>query len=470
MPKSLGVDPHSYSRDQFYADVQAYIRFKTPVVPLIALLDLDNPRSALARVRRWLARANGSADALPRQDLSHEVRLLGCQVRANVRDCTADIREKMGRVNGNPARQSVLLADVREAIRRMLDDLFALLSEFRALRPDFLQPKRPQWLRELFEYVDEYLSISTEAYLTAIVGAIDADPPLRQALAPSRERLVTSIQAEQEHRRGAGYVSVLEPDGRNDTYVHRKGALKKFVSSVLFLEMKKERDGRGLSDIVAGIAAAVAMLFSTVAAIWSQSFYGINSFPFVITIVIAYVFKDRIKEWLRTYFWAKLGRRLHDYSVEIHDPTAGVVMGRCRESFAYLSAERVPPDILRHRHADSTSVLEPESKPEVVMRYVKDISLRGKRIASKHGRLGDVNDIIRLNISSFLGRMDEPIRHVKTFDPAIDGVRTIACPKTYHVNLVLVLRAAKKVATVERFRIILDKRGIVRLEVVDLPA
>jgi hypothetical protein len=482
VPRSLGLDVHAYPREQFYADVQAYIRFKTPHVSLTALADPDDRRSPLQRARRLMQRANGELEKLDLAQLSHELRLLGCMVRANLRDAAADLRDKIERLQ-DPGTHAVLAKDVQQAIARMLHDVEVLLAAFRALRPDFLQPKRPPWLGELFEYVDEYLSISAETYLTTVLSSLDAHGDLRRSLADTRAELVACVVAEQRHRTSAGYHSVLDLDGENTSYVYRKSALKKFISSVLFLEIHKEKEGRGITNVVAGVAAAVAMAFSTVAAIWSQGRYGLNSFPFVLAIVISYVFKDRIKEWLRAYFSGLLSPWLYDYSVQIYDPVAGVVVGCCRESFGFVPTAQVPPEILRRRHADSRSVLEPESKPEVVMKYVKDVTLLGKRIARTHGRLGDVNDIIRFNFSGFLSRMDEPRQVVATYSPELDGVTAVTCPKAYHVNLVMVLTAEGQrsvgrrkssdparpptTAVVGRFRVILDKRGIRSLQVVE---
>ncbi len=497
VPRSLGLDAHAYSREQFYADVQAYIRFKTPHVSLPALADQGDRRSPLQRARRLVQEANGELESLSSGQISHELRLLGCMVRANLRDTSADIRTKIERLV-DPGVRDVLAQDVRQAIARMLHDVDVLLSAFRALRPDFLQPGRPQWLGELYEYVDEYLSISVEASLTVVLSSLDAHAGLRRTLGETRKELVARVVGEQRHRSGAGYKSVLDPDGENRSYVYRKSALKKFVSSVLFLEIHKEKEGRGITNVVAGIAAAVAMAFSTVAAIWSQGRYGLNSYPFVLAIVISYVFKDRIKEWLRAYFSGLLSPWLYDYSVHIHDPVAGVVVGRCRESFSFLSPSQVPPEIRRRRHSDSRSVLEPESKPEVVMKYVKDVTLLGRRIARTHGRLGDVNDIIRFNFSDFLARMDQPQQVVATYSPELDGVTAVSCPKAYHVNLVMVLtaegqkgprrrkaslsdassvmtssrrtaadRSPPRTVTIDRFRVILDKRGIRSLQVVE---
>ncbi len=469
MPRSLGLDVHAYPREQFYADVQAYIRFKTPHVSLPALANPDDRRSPLQRARKLVQQANGQPESLSSAQLSHELRLLGCMVRANLRDATADIRDKIDRLD-DALGHGVLTQDVRQAITRLLRDVSVLFSAYRALRPDFLQPKRPPWLDELFEYVDEYLSISAESYLTTVLSSLDAREDLRNSMLAAREQLVARLVTEQQHRQGAGYQSVLDPEGENRSYVYRKSALKKFMSSVLFLEIHKEKEGRGITNVVAGVAAAVAMAFSTVAAIWSQGAYGLNSFPFVLAIVISYVFKDRIKEWLRAYFSGLLSPWLYDYSVHIHDPVSRRVVGRCRESFAFLSPSQVPASIHQRRHADSRSVLEPESKPEVVMKYVKDVVLHGKRIAATHGRLGDVNDIIRFNVSGFLSRMDEPRQIVTVYSPELDGVTPVSCPKAYHVNMVMVLTAEgqkAKTVTTERFRMILDKRGIRSLRVVE---
>ncbi len=464
MPRSLGIDEYSYGRDHFYADVQAYVRFKTPDVSLARIVDDDDEQSPLTRIREVLE-GSDNGDDLDRAKLHHEVRLLGCLIRANLRDDVADVRRKIARTRGH-AGDTALADDVRHAIARVDVETTAVLAAVRELRPRFMLPRRPSWIRELYEYLDEYVSISVESYFTAAIDALDAEAS--DDFVASRRRLTAAVVAEQRHRVGAGYPGVLVEASTEGAYVYRKSALKKFMSSVLFLEAKRRPEGRGIANVIAGIAAAIAMLFSTIAAIWSQGTYGLNSFPFVIAIVISYVFKDRIKEWLRAYISGRLTRWLYDRSIEIHDPLENVVVGRCRESFGFLSAERVPGAVVRLRHADSSSILEPETKPELVMRYVKDVTLNGRQIAAVHRRLGDVNDIIRFNFSSFLVRMDEPVQTVAVYDPHTDLVRRLERPKRYHVNMVMLLHADGKQASVDRFRIILDRRGIQRLQQVDV--
>jgi hypothetical protein len=479
VPQSLGLDSHSYPREQFYADVQAYIRFKTPAVSLAELVDPSDPRSPLGRIPSLLER-NGITGDIERDPLSHELRLLGCLVRANVRDEAAALRMRMRALEGKAGQRAILVEDLRVGIGRLLDDIERVLEHLRALRPAFMYRARPPWVSELFTYADEYVSLVVEGHLTMLLVELDRHASLHAPLSTARARIVDRIIAEQTHREAAGYPSVLHPldaDTHGDAestqdgslYTHRKSILKKLMSSVLFLEFERHREGRRVGHLVAGIAAAVAMLFATVAAIWSERVYGLNSLPFVVAVVVAYVFKDRIKEWLRTWFSTKLTRFLPDYSLTIHDPAHDVELGRCRETFAYLGSDQIPEEILQYRHADADDVLEPHTKRETVMRYVKDITIHGRRIKHVHGRLHDINDIIRFNVSNFLLRMDDPVRKIETYDRRADAVRAVSCPKRYHLNLVLVLRAADHAVSVERFRVILDKSGISELERVELP-
>ena len=53
-PLSLGITQDSYRKKQFYNDIQAYIRFKTPNLPLAALLNPDDEGSPLTRLGRAL--------------------------------------------------------------------------------------------------------------------------------------------------------------------------------------------------------------------------------------------------------------------------------------------------------------------------------------------------------------------------------------------------------------------------------
>jgi hypothetical protein len=466
VPRSLGINSYTYSRDQFYSDIQAYIRFKTPELSLGSLLEPENRRSPLVRIKKFLARAlENPKDHEALEEVSHELRLLGCLMRANIRDRVAGCSRTIATLRGKVKNRTILVSDVRTTAETLLRDIERTVHAFRDMRPSFLDPVLPLWIREVYAYVDEYLSLVIESHLTVLIDEIDHNPELKSLLAETRAHVSTTLLSERDHRVGCGYLSVLE-EGSREHFVYRQGMLKKFVMSVLFLDINKEKEGRRVGDLIAAIAAGIAMLFATGAALWSQTLYGLNSFPFIIALVLSYMAKDRMKEWLKIYFSKQMTRWLSDYNVEIKDPTNDITVGRCREAFAFIDPKQVPKEIMSRRRSDATASIEAESKPEVVMKYGKDVVIRSATIAQMHGRLHDVNDIIRFNVSAFLARMDDPIRTVRAFNRDDDRIEEYRCPKTYHVNIVFVLKAQRKGTPVamERVRVILDKNGIRALQ------
>ncbi|MEZ4464722.1 MAG: hypothetical protein R3F43_09530 [bacterium] len=81
VPRSLGIHKDTYDRHRFYADVQAYIRFKTPPSTLATLADLGAAEAPLVHLRWLLAELRGGDAAGARRAVRQALRLLGCQLR-----------------------------------------------------------------------------------------------------------------------------------------------------------------------------------------------------------------------------------------------------------------------------------------------------------------------------------------------------------------------------------------------------
>jgi hypothetical protein len=465
-PLSLGITQDTYLKKQFYNDVQAYIRFKTPGISLAALLASDSKSSPLARLDvalPMLVKFPQRPTAL--ENISYDLRLVGCLIRAHVRDRIALTCEMVNGLGAAIPSKSQALEDIRKETGRLLSELGAVLSRFRGLRMHLLDPGVPAWIRETQEYVDEYLSITNENFLTRLLQVLDEKPQCASLFPEMRALLRESILTEQEHRAEAGYPSLVESDGGLQ-YVFRRGLLKKFVMSVLFLEISKDKEGGRVSDVFAAIAAGISMLVASLVGLWVQQRYLSSTWPFLVTIVLLYMLKDRLKEWLRTFFSRKMTRFLADYSVRIFDSHSGLDIGRCREAFGFLRPEQIPPEVLALRHRNARASIEPTSKPEVVIKYEKEITLNGKVVEKLGGLQHEINDIIRFNLSQFLVQADDPVAPVIIYDPVRDQVEEIACPKVYHINLVFVLRAEDKhkPPSMEHVRVVIDKQGIRSLQ------
>ncbi len=454
VPKSLGISSQTYGRADFYNDIQSYIRFKTPHQSLRALIDPKTSRSPLCRIKEALPhiiRDPSNKKRLTRVD--HELRMFGCLARVNLRDRVGAILSRL---------ESQQIERAEELTEVFLEESQQALDLFRAQSTSFEDTAVPRWLREVYTWVDEYASLMVELYLTELLAQVDKSGS--KTLAAMRDRITTTLRAEFKYRDARGYAMMNTSTGPNEHFIYRSGQLKKFVTSVLFLDINKEHEGQRWFEIGAAVAAGVAMFLSTIAAIWSQQRYGLNSWAFVSALVIGYMFKDRIKDWMRRVVTGQLRRFLSDYKVDIVDPVHEVKVGRCHESFSFLPMPQIPDRVWAARHADSKSLIEEENKREHVLCYSKSIRIHSALIGELHGRLSDINDIIRFNVRSFIGRADDPTRVLPSYDLQSNAVSDVELHKLYHMNVVFVLKARGATTNLHRVRVVFDKNGIRRLD------
>lgn len=459
VPARFGLTSHTYTASEFYSDVQAFIRFKTPTFSLTALRDLKNKRAPLARAYAAAKKIKKNPQKGERQGvIGYELRMFGALLRANLRDRVQAVEKQLAN-NGNA------LEDVEVQCRDLTDELPRVLSAFREFAGDIADPVFEPWVRESFQAVDEYVSLLTDEYLTRLLYRIDNAKA--EVLDPTRANIAEIITGEQKHRKKRDYVLVSQQSPEENEYVtYRRTLLKDFVMSVLLLEFDKAaKEGRALRDLTGAVAAGVAMLFAVLAAILAQTIYGMNTWPFILAAVISYVFKDRIKEWLRNIMSTRFARFVPDYRMAITDPLYGVHIGRCRETFVYVDRDRVPKEILDVRHKEDLGQIVATTKREVVFKYVKDVVLDGRVIGQHHHRVSDINDIIRFNVSQFLARAQDPVSRVRLYDKHQDRAISLSLPRVYHLNVVFALHAKGRARpTIDRVRVVLDRNGIRRIE------
>jgi hypothetical protein len=464
IPRSLRIDRRRYTKDLFYQDRKTNIRLGTPQIALSKLIDPESDLSLQSKIYDAFDRLI-SAKATP-EDVEHieyEIKLFACTFRGQIRDQVAHIIKLLKNLQGEPTKYPTICDDITVLLRSLLNEAEKAIFVYRDLRSSFLKPAISKNLKKTVEEVNEFLSLVLENYLSELIIELDSVPDLTLCLSECYEKTFQCIDKEYKYRRGADYLSSDPLKDGGELYLYRKSELKKTIMAILFLKPLLEKEGTKASTIVAAFAAAVAMAWALWAMVVGQEAFLLNSFPFLVIMVLAYIVKDRMKEWIKHYLGKQLERFFSDHRLKIYDPKSKKSVGHIRETFEVIGKEKVPSYILRSRYP-----VYKGKRFETIVKHEKVVTLFTDEIKKSYSRLVKLNDITRISVKHFIAKMDDPTLLLPCYLEKEKSIKRVALSKVYHVNLVLRLsscnKKSPKQSILKHFRIILNKDGIRRLE------
>ncbi|MFN8466501.1 MAG: hypothetical protein U0X20_13170 [Caldilineaceae bacterium] len=459
LPASLGINSSSYTSKDFYRDIQTYIRMKTPRFLMEQILVA--PDSPLRRCETLLDERGEHLAPGDEQMLRDSFRVLRAVIKSAIRRSLAPLHRPSASDEQKANQFGVRLAT-------LLEQVDELEGRYRALEPRLIRAGASAALLRSYRLADESISVLIEELLLQL-HELTAQWLERTERLEWQRQLRERAQVEIDYRREHGYPSVLGTQN-SEELLQRLSVLKKYTSSVLWLSTSTRREGGTLEQVLFASAAGLSMIFATLVAFYAQSTFGQISMPVFLALVIAYMFKDRIKELGRAFSTHILSRRLYDYRTSIQTQDGERDLGYVREKMIHVRPQgrerTVPPVVMAARQRDPHFEPELFGRPEVVIHYAKHVTLRKdafRYLAEDSLIISAINDITRLDIRSFLRKMDNPYEErLALRDGRVEHVR---CQRTYPLNLISVFGTEDGAATTcERTLVVLNRKGIVRIE------
>ena len=464
VPGQLGLDEPVFHREAFYRDLTAYVRFHTPRASDISALlgrittggqrTTHGPDGALlvtGGVPEALARiAAGRPHAMDTTLVQRELRMFAVVFRASQRD---GVRRSLARLHD--AAGVVTHVDAGR-------DVLARYRSFRAAASSEALPVRE---REALLAVEDFLSLQAIEGWYALLAATQVVEDLRDGEAAARLR--ATIEAETEQRVLSGLQGPLDPEdaATNERFVTRMNTLKKFILAVLHVRLLHSRRTQHVQDLLFGVAAAIAMTVAVTLQLWTAWTVGVPTGPgpallvFVGTAVGGYILKDRMKEWLKGWFAARIPRWLHDRRTELVSEAGH--LGSVEETVHLVRPEAVAPEVVALRVHGESSITAGERAHEDVVHYRRTTSFLQDGAPAE---MTAVDEILRFHVERWLRRMDDPTRNLSQLQP--DGsVKRIRAAKNYTVQVILRLDGE-----LERYAVVLNKKGLVRVERIAISA
>jgi hypothetical protein len=446
LPPALDINKHNFTKHDFYKSLKTYIRLSTPSYPMTEFLNSDafvikelytaldeavqakTQRQAnilIRRIKRYVSVINkGVGDEVKRVLLVRDKALTESEVNAFITDCY-QLRETYGFFLAK-----VMTTDISDNVK-----------------------KAARW-------GDEYQSLMLEGQLHTLVNGLSGKFGQPSDIVNRLHQLVLS---EISYRKRAQYPSVAKIGANNEHLFHRRGRLKRYIESNLFLNTDTRREGVLYEQVFFSLAAGLAMVFATTIAFASQYAFGNLTMPFFVVLVISYMFKDRIKELSRLYFDRKRKKMFFDFRTAI-SLQKHIQIGYMRESFRFEKLNYLPKEIKESRERMRVTEISEEWIGDKVLHYKTQINISAKK-TRKLEDFDGLTQIFRLNISPFTTKMDDHEKEI--FIKSKKQLKRQMIHRVYHLNLIFRFTCGSEVQY-KYYKLITNKLGIRRIDRVSL--
>lgn len=459
IPNSLKVNQQTYSGKEFFGDITTYLRFKTPQMALTGLLQEDNVLSPFFAIGQVLEKIrNGYTDEKLVNKIKYELRVLGSIIKVALRDQFEYYYQE--------GMKEIQQEGIFSQLKSYLQEIQRLQQKMVSLRDEIAHIQIPQTIRESLSFVDDYIGRQIEERLTKSISLFRNMEKFHKICF---QEISVRIKNELERRSKTYSRLSLQKDSLNTDFTYWERILKKYIQSVLYLDIRPKNQTSGALDVLFSLAAGTAMFVSILLGFFIVDQLQDNVYAYITALTVAYMLKDRVKELIRNASLKFVQKYFPDKRYAIYDSQKEIKIGVGKDSARFISWQNVPPEVINIRELSNRTSIEREGKPENVMRYVKNIKLFSEKIKEYHARHGDINAIIRFNVRHMLQYADDPIKMEELWDPESKTLSTIPCGKYYHLNLIFKVHSSTGSSVqnkiyYKRVRVVINQQGIQKVE------
>ena len=440
VPNSLDINPNTYSKDQFYKDTKSNVRLITPIFSLKEIYSQkNNPISIVKEAIADLAKDPESE--VYQENYAYQIRMFACIFKSSSRDTTYSIIDEVNdeRVIGK--------------IDKYIDNTNTIFRLYRALWLDLNAFEIDKEKQESYRFGDDFIGNVMEQHVFRIMKRLKN----RTIFDKVKPKLVQLIENETTYKQQNNYAVVDANQKSNSLVLMRRGILKKFMESDLYLSSINSKDGAFAQQLYYGMAAGVSMIFATVISFSAQQRYGNFTTPLFLALVVSYIFKDRIKDSMRYYFSNQLGKKYFDTKRELK--IRNLEIGWIKEAFDFVPESKIPNEVIDLRKR--TPLVEAENRiyNEQIILYKKLVKLSGTKInQNKNYKFTGINDITRFNITHFVQKTDNPFISLYSTDEK-EGFKEFMGEKVYAIYFIIRIESQNNIH-LRKFRLLFNRDGI----------
>lgn len=503
-PRQMGITPVSYPKERFYSDLRPLIRLREPRLTYPQLIGAvhSTARSPVKQIARYFQEmSDGKSATITEQEVIDEIRIFACSFAGyylkRIDRRSKRLRKSVGEfiVSQNDNSRAHLetachdCMDFLERIHSITSTWRKLIDQAAKIVSDDKNPNSKNPVYQELKLVDEYCTYRIRDGLTRLSKTLVRLQ--RRGELPELDGLERTLAAHArfDHwyslKKSYAWITRASDDLTIERHVFRRGALKRRVWQVLYLDVRTRPLFAFQQQIGAMVAAGLAAFWAVSTEIMIRikaasqpnspfNSWGTGTMVIVVALILAYILKDRIKELGRSYFKSSLLRSIPDNSERIlykRSNGSNLAIGYISEYTNFIPAAKLPEQIKNLHSKFDPEGLESADAAKEVIHYRKVIDLSANSLRNYIYPLRAVHDILRLNIEAFLSKLDDPLHGTEMLDTEGRLVE-MKMPKVYHLDLILKHSQLNKKGvnvspTFENIRLVVNKNGLSRIEQVD---
>ena len=444
VPNSLDINATKYSKDHFYRDLKSDVRLITPDYDLHDLANNEQllPNQTLNNEFNHLFIAPDDT-----ANLVHAIKMYCAIAKSSFRNAYRTAKKS------DNAQQCLSIAQT------YLDDVAKVVNRFRILLIKLKNSDIKGKIVQDFAYADEFLSNIMSEYTYRLRDHLRNTYP--EVYNGIESRFKTMLLGERTYKGQQGYLNLDPNDPKgNEEFVFRASLLKKFAESDLYLSSNKRKNTFLVEQILYSLAAGAAMVVATLSSFFFQQRYGNFTLPFLIALVISYMFKDRLKDWLRLIFARRVSSKVFDTRTDFR--IKGQHIGWSKDSMDFIDSDKILPEVMKLRNR-LPLFDEVSGNDEKVILFRKKVQVWPTELAKASPfPMKGINDILRYNITEFTRKMDNPSFPLAgTWED--DDYKPVEGKKIYRLTFVIQCVYEGK-TEYKRIMVRCDRNGILEVE------
>ena len=316
-------------------------------------------------------------------------------------------------------------------------------------------------LQSIFENVDNYLSWYSEQTILRML----AKKPRTTEFSEKRQALLKICEKESAYRKEKGYNSSATVNDPN-RIANKMRLLRRLIEFGVIFKNETQALGNITRKLVTGVTTALIMSVVLVLIIKTQGAFSQLTSIMILVLAIIYgvreVFKDDFKKML--WHWIRKGKP--KWARTLKDAVNHNEIARQKIWLDYIKANKLPvqsKELLAKRHTQNK-----QSAEFLHFRVETKVNKQGFQAGYE-----SIEESILFSLIPFARYLERGSGKVyERNDPAAnkEKIQSTSIERRYQINLVIAIDQGKYYEQFERYKITLDRSGIIELKKADSSA